>query len=61
MRLREGATWDAMLTGRIDQLTRWLAERNVEDLTIGRPDLETLFRSFYRDEEGTMPSTGVVG
>jgi len=44
---RDGATWEATLTGRVDDLTRWLAQHQIADLTIGRPDLETLFRSFY--------------
>jgi hypothetical protein len=29
----------------------WLAGKGVEDLMVGRPDLETLFKRFY--EEGT--------
>jgi ABC-2 type transport system ATP-binding protein len=50
VRDRAGATWECELVGPIDELTRWLATRAVEDLTIGRPDLETLFRRFYEDE-----------
>jgi ABC-2 type transport system ATP-binding protein len=52
LRLREraGVKWECELVGPIDELTRWLATRAVEDLTVGRPDLETLFRRFYEDE-----------
>jgi ABC-2 type transport system ATP-binding protein len=49
---REGATWEATLIGRVDDLTRWLARYQIADLTVGRPDLETLFRSFYEKERG---------
>jgi hypothetical protein len=40
-----------MLDGPVDELIRWLASQAVEDLTIGRPDLETLFRRYYESQE----------
>lgn len=42
-----GAVWTGMLSGPVEPLVRWLAERSIEDLAIGPPDLETLFRGFY--------------
>lgn len=43
----KGATWSGVLTGTPDDLTRYLAGRGIADLSIGRPDLETLFQSYY--------------
>ena len=43
--------WHAMLDGPVDELIRWLAPQAIEDLTIGRPDLETLFRRYYESQE----------
>jgi len=48
---REGVHWRAMLDGPVDELIRWLASQAVEDLTIGQPDLETLFRRYYESQE----------
>jgi ABC-2 type transport system ATP-binding protein len=48
---RQDATWTALLDGPVDALVRWLALHEIDDLTIGRPDLETLFRRFYESEE----------
>jgi len=42
-----GTTWHGMLDGPVDELLRWLASLAPDDLTISRPDLETLFRRFY--------------
>jgi hypothetical protein len=36
-----------MLDGPVERLIDWLAVNPVADLSIGRPDLETLFRRFY--------------
>jgi ABC-2 type transport system ATP-binding protein len=43
-------TWKAALVGSLPPLLHWLADRNVEDVAIGRPDLETLFRRYYEGE-----------
>jgi beta-exotoxin I transport system ATP-binding protein len=44
---REGAEWRGALEGPVRQLVDFLAGKPVEDLSLGRPDLETLFRRFY--------------
>ncbi len=48
---REGLRWRATLAGPIEPLVAWLAGRAIDDLSIGRPDLETLFRRFYANAE----------
>jgi len=48
--VRNGLTWTAMLDGPPDPLIRWLAmlpPLTIDVLTIGRPDLEALFRRYY--------------
>src|SRR5205807_3951602 len=40
---RENATWHALLSGNVNELLNWLCQHAVDDLSIGRPDLETLF------------------
>ncbi len=52
LRERTDQQWTASMNGPVAALLRWLPSAAVEDLTIGRPDLETLFRSFYRDSSG---------
>jgi ABC-2 type transport system ATP-binding protein len=44
---RRGDLWRCHMTGPPDQLTAWLAGRPLEDLVIGPPDLEALFRRYY--------------
>jgi len=44
---RHGLVWSGVLAGPVEPLIRWLADRSIEDLSIGPPDLETLFRDFY--------------
>lgn len=48
LRERSDRQWNATLTGPVDELVRWLAPQMHEELTIGQPDLETLFRNYYR-------------
>jgi len=49
----EDALWEGTLEGPAHRLVDFLAGKPVEDLSIGRPDLESLFRRFYeRDREG---------
>jgi ABC-2 type transport system ATP-binding protein len=50
---RDSAVWHGMYTGPIDQLVAWLADKPLDDLTVGRPDLETLFRQYYASEPAT--------
>jgi ABC-2 type transport system ATP-binding protein len=49
---REGSVWRGSLDGPVGPLLEFLAGKAVEDLTIGRPDLETLFRHFYQAGTG---------
>jgi ABC-2 type transport system ATP-binding protein len=39
--------WRGTVAGEVEPLIAWLGGQGVEDLSIGRPDLETLFRRFY--------------
>ncbi len=48
---REGPTWVCDHHGPMAPLLAWLEGRAVEDLSISRPDLETLFRRFYEPGE----------
>ena len=41
------ARWEGILEGPVPRLIDWLCGKPVEDLSIGRPDLESLFRRFY--------------
>ncbi len=50
---RDGLTWRGTLGGPIEPLVAWLAGRAIDDLSITRPDLETLFHRFYVDEENS--------
>ncbi|MBI3839018.1 MAG: ABC transporter ATP-binding protein [Planctomycetia bacterium] len=45
-----GLVWSGMLNGPVDQFIAWLAHRPVDDMSISRPDLETLFRSYYASQ-----------
>ena len=45
---REGAVWQGTLDGPVHQLVDFLTGKLVEELNIGRPDLESLFRRFYQ-------------
>lgn len=47
---RERATWQGTLEGPVRQLVDFLAGKPVEDLSIARPDLESLFRRFYEHD-----------
>jgi ABC-2 type transport system ATP-binding protein len=55
---RRGATWSASIGGPIRPLFEWLAAREVEDVAIGRPDLERLFRRFYERERDGRAGAG---
>jgi ABC-2 type transport system ATP-binding protein len=48
---REGATWQGTLDGPAHRLVDFLAGQPVEELSIGRPDLESLFRRFYQQSK----------
>ncbi|HRJ50140.1 MAG: ABC transporter ATP-binding protein [Phycisphaeraceae bacterium] len=62
---RTDAAWKGMYHGPVSVLLTWIAARGPEDVVIKRPDLETLFRSYYQtdergptDERGGHPSPG---
>jgi len=44
---RERLLWQGRLDGPVQRLVDFLAGKPVEDLSVGRPDLESLFRRFY--------------
>jgi len=47
----DGSVWQGTLEGPAHRLISFLADRPVEELTIGRPDLESLFRRFYQQRK----------
>jgi len=48
----DGREWTCLLVGAAMELVRWAATQPIEDLTVGRPDLEGLFRCYYQRAEG---------
>lgn len=48
---RDDHLWEASLRGDVAPLLQWLRDRPVADLTIGHPDLDSLFRQYYLKEE----------
>jgi ABC-2 type transport system ATP-binding protein len=51
VRERTGVTWRAELAGAPQPLFEWLRGAGIADLTLGPPDLATLFRAYYQDDE----------
>ena len=47
LRERDGESWTCLLRGPATDLVCWASGQPIEDLTVGRPDLESLFRSYY--------------
>jgi ABC-2 type transport system ATP-binding protein len=47
---RDGLTWEGSLDGPAPAFARWAADQPIEDLTVGQPDLDRLFRRHYRQE-----------
>jgi len=47
----DDGVWQGTLQGPVQRLVDFLASKPVEDLSIGRPDLESLFRRFYEQEQ----------
>jgi hypothetical protein len=39
-----------VLSGEAPPFLEWLREKPLADLTLGPPDLETLFREFYQED-----------
>jgi beta-exotoxin I transport system ATP-binding protein len=48
---RHALLWSGWLNGPVEPFIAWLAGRAVDDLTIGRPDLDELFRHYYALED----------
>ena len=48
LRRKIGRVWECDLTGKVTDLLAWLADRSIEDIEISRPNLESLFRQYYR-------------
>lgn len=46
--VREGWQWRCEITGPAQKLIRWAAQQPIQDLDVGRPDLDTVFRSYYQ-------------
>lgn len=49
--VREPTRWLCELTGPSPLLVKWAAHQRIEDLEISQPDLNSLFRSYYRPLE----------
>ena len=52
---REGAVWQGTLDGPAHRLIDFLAGQPVEELSIGRPDLESLFQRYYQQGPEARP------
>ncbi|MCH7958710.1 MAG: ABC transporter ATP-binding protein [Candidatus Hydrogenedentes bacterium] len=48
---RRGNRWTCELTGGATDFIQWAATQALDDLTIGPPDLEHLFKQYYHDED----------
>ena len=48
---RKNDRWHAQMDGPAGPLIQWLANHAINDLSIGQPDLETLFKAFYQTPE----------
>ncbi len=44
---REGQQWEASLTGPVIELVKWCAGQPIDDLSIGQPDLASVFQQYY--------------
>lgn len=47
---RTDRQWQCALHGSVPELIRWIADKPVADLSIGQPDLDSVFRRYYDDE-----------
>jgi ABC-2 type transport system ATP-binding protein len=46
---READQWRCELVGAAQPLVHWAANQPIVDLDVGKPELETVFRSYYSD------------
>ena len=49
---RRDRTWEGELRGPVPEFLRWAHAQPLEDMALGHPDLDSLFRSYYRKEGG---------
>ena len=47
----DGRQWSCELEGPTPPLVHWAAQQPIEDISIGPPDLESLFRKYYQPSE----------
>ena len=47
LRQRRDRVWECDLNGKPSDLLAWLAGQSIEDISIGRPNLDSLFRQYY--------------
>jgi len=45
---RNACQWECELVGSTTELVRWAAEQRLQDISIGQPDLESLFHKYYQ-------------
>lgn len=50
---RDGLEWHCKLSGAAMELVKWSAGQPLADLTVGKPDLDSLFRQFYIEDGGS--------
>ncbi len=49
---QENHRWWLEMDGEAGQLVAWAVEQGIKDMTIGPPNLETVFRAFYKTKQG---------
>lgn len=54
-----GAQLELQLHGSAADLTKWAATQPIDDISIGRPNLETLFRQYYLTESDAAEADAV--
>ncbi len=47
----KNGVWKGSLRAPVNQLLDWLRDKPIADLSIGAPDLETLFRRYYEEDD----------
>ena len=48
---RDQHIWRGRLDGPVDEFVKWVNSHSLDDLALGQPDLESLFRGFYEEPE----------
>jgi ABC-2 type transport system ATP-binding protein len=57
---QSAARWNGTLDGPVDPLIAWLVGKPIADVSITKPDLETLFRRYYDDAAVSVDENGGV-